>query len=296
GDRVDAGSDAARLQLRAKRAVPPGGESRDRQHRDVHRRRRDRQANAYGCEDGGPTARVHSVRNDLISRWRTIKVRPYRVGSAKSSPPKKAYAAISVTIRLKAWPPRNAAAGLPPPVLTTLLSDVSSPIDTNAIANSTVRMSLTRPRVAATVASFNANEKSSDASRKPNTNFGKRSQMSPTLAPCLPPSWRMAHQMVRKNAANPMSAFCDSFTTTAALRPALPSNSPAATTAALVSSVPPSHAPATTDDIPIAFAASGISTIIGIATSSTSDVTYDSFFLSPWIAPHVAIAAETPQI
>ena len=70
-----------------------------------------------------------------------------------------------------------------------------------------------------------------------------------------------------------MSAFCDSFTTTAALRPASPSSSPAATTAALVSSVPPSHAPATTGDMPIALATHGISTIIGIATSSTSDVT-----------------------
>ena len=35
---------------------------------------------------------------------------------------------------------------------------------------------------------------------------------------------------------------------------------------------------------------------IGTATTSTSDETYDSFFRSPWMAPHVAIAADTPQI
>src|SRR6476620_3929715 len=36
--------------------------------------------------------------------------------------------------------------------------------------------------------------------------------------------------------------------------------------------------------------------IIGIAVISTNDITYDSFLLSPWIAPAVAMAADTPQI
>src|SRR5687768_9462866 len=35
---------------------------------------------------------------------------------------------------------------------------------------------------------------------------------------------------------------------------------------------------------------------MGIATSNTSVVTYDNFFLSPLIAPLATMAAETPQI
>src|SRR5262249_19691534 len=47
--------------------VPPGGQSGSRQHRDVYRRRRDRQVGADWCESGGPAAGLHSVRLDLIT-------------------------------------------------------------------------------------------------------------------------------------------------------------------------------------------------------------------------------------
>src|SRR5688572_12051533 len=36
--------------------------------------------------------------------------------------------------------------------------------------------------------------------------------------------------------------------------------------------------------------------IIGIAVIRTSEITYESFLVSPLIAPAVAIAADTPQI
>src|SRR6478736_10087900 len=36
--------------------------------------------------------------------------------------------------------------------------------------------------------------------------------------------------------------------------------------------------------------------IIGIAVMRTNEITYESFFVSPLIAPAVAIAADTPQI
>ena len=35
---------------------------------------------------------------------------------------------------------------------------------------------------------------------------------------------------------------------------------------------------------------------MGIAVINTRDITYESFFVSPFIAPAVAIAADTPQI
>src|SRR6476620_11187576 len=40
----------------------------------------------------------------------------------------------------------------------------------------------------------------------------------------------------------------------------------------------------------------GISIIIGIAVIKTIEITYESFFESPLMAPAVAIAADTPQI
>ena len=75
------------------------------------------------------------------------------------------------------------------------------------------------------------------------------------------------------NAANPIRTFCESFTTTPAFRAVLLIISPAATTDALVSSVPPSHAPPTASGIPKARIAHGITTIMGAATITTSDVT-----------------------
>src|SRR5688572_16730910 len=40
----------------------------------------------------------------------------------------------------------------------------------------------------------------------------------------------------------------------------------------------------------------GMKIIIGIAVINTMEITYESFFESPLIAPEVAIAADTPQI
>src|SRR5690606_2090961 len=71
---------------------------------------------------------------------------------------------------------------------------------------------------------------------------------------------------------------------------------PVATTAPVVSIVPPIHAPATSGASPTKLASGGMKIIIGNAMMSTRLTTYDSFLPSPCMAPHVAMAAETPQI
>jgi len=78
--------------------------------------------------------------------------------------------------------------------------------------------------------------------------------------------------------------------------PVSPAMVPAATTAPVVSMVPPIQAPVTISESPIHFASAGISTIMGMATINTMEMIKESFFLSPLMAPAVAMAAETPQI
>ena len=68
-------------------------------------------------------------------------------------------------------------------------------------------------------------------------------------------------------------AFCENLTMTPVFMAASLMSAPAATTEAEVSSVPPSQAPATRSFMPVAFAIHGITTIIGTATISTSEVT-----------------------
>ncbi len=75
-----------------------------------------------------------------------------------------------------------------------------------------------------------------------------------------------------------------------------PSIVPDAATAPVVSIVPPSHAPATSWLSPISSDSHGMIYIIGMAHTSTSDITYDRRLLSPLITPQVAIAADTPHI
>src|SRR5690554_436924 len=102
--------------------------------------------------------------------------------------------------------------------------------------------------------------------------------------------------MEMAKAATPRRTFCADLIITLYCSAVSPINLPDATTAAVVSIVPPSHAPATSCESPINFARYGSKYIIGIATISTSEITNDSFLGSPFIAPLVAIAAETPQI
>src|SRR5688572_2105401 len=119
---------------------------------------------------------------------------------------------------LKACAPRKAIAGRPWSVVTRLPSDVSRPIDTKAIAKRAVRTAVSGPRVSATVVSATSHEKTIDATRKPNTNFGNRSQITARFgretasAPEALPDLRLSvHHTVRRKAATPISAFCDSL-------------------------------------------------------------------------------------
>ena len=104
------------------------------------------------------------------------------------------------------------------------------------------------------------------------------------------------HHTTRMKAATPISAFCANLTMTPIFIAESLTSAPAATTVALVSSVPPSHAPPTISGMPKFLMIQGWMIIIGTAQISTSEATYDSFFLSPAIAPQVAIAADTPQM
>src|SRR5690554_2604589 len=97
-------------------------------------------------------------------------------------------------------------------------------------------------------------------------------------------------------AATPNSTFCADLIITLYCSAVSPMNLPEATTAAVVSMVPPNQAPATSWLIPIHLARYGKRYIMGMATISTSDMTKESLFGSPLIAPLVAMAAYTPQM
>ena len=142
------------------------------------------------------------------------------------------------------------------------------------------------------------NEKIMEAIIKPRTNLGKRSHMieADTFFPFLFDLSRYVQKTEIAKAASPKRTFCENLTIVAYLRPVSPAMVPAATTAPVVSMVPPSQAPVTTSDNPIQRAITGIKIIIGIAIIRTSEIMNDNFFLSPLIAPAVAIAADTPQI
>src|SRR5581483_7296538 len=81
-----------------------------------------------------------------------------------------------VTAMLNVCAPTNAQTGRPPSIDTSDVSDVSRPIDTNAISNQAVRIAVSSPRVLATTGVESANEKRTEATMKPRTNFGNRSQ------------------------------------------------------------------------------------------------------------------------
>ena len=75
-----------------------------------------------------------------------------------------------------------------------------------------------------------------------------------------------------------------------------PTKVPEAATAPEVSILPPSQAPVTSSGKLNYLAIMGMKIIMGIAVTKTIEITYDNFLESPFIAPDVAIAAETPQI
>src|SRR5262245_28556555 len=147
-------------------------------------------------------------------------------------------------------------------------------MQTKASANHHVLISPSAERVPLTSSGDSAKENTADASTKPITNFGKRSQITPALgrSPVAAPA-RSAHQIASAKAATPISAFCENLTITPVFIAASEISAPAATTDAEVSSVPPSQAPATISFIPVDFAIHGIAIIIGTATISTSEVT-----------------------
>src|SRR5499426_4297742 len=121
---------------------------------------------------------------------------------------------------------------------------VSSPMQTKASANHQVRISPSALRVPATSSGDSANENTADASTKPSTNFGNRSQITDALGrwPPAAPVVLSAHQIASAKAATPISAFCENFTITPVFMAASEISAPAATTEAEVSSVPPSQA------------------------------------------------------
>jgi len=115
-----------------------------------------------------------------------------------------------------------------------------------------------------------------EAARKPSTNFGKRSQITPAVGRstrCAPACGRIAHQIDSRNAASPISTFCENFTTVPIFIAVSPSSAEAATTLPVVSSVPPIQAPATGSDSCAQRASHGCRTIIGTATINTVEVT-----------------------
>src|SRR5919106_3337703 len=145
-------------------------------------------------------------------------------------------------------------------------------MQTKASANHQVRISPSALRVPATSSGASANENTADATTKPITNFGKRSQITPALgrSPVAAPVLNV-HQIASAKAATPISAFCENFTITPVFMAASEISAPAATTEAEVSSVPPSQAPATKSSMPVILAIHGITIIIGTATISTSE-------------------------
>src|SRR5262249_49408334 len=124
-------------------------------------------------------------------------------------------------------------------------------MQTKASANHQVLISVSAERVPFTSSGDSANENTAEASTKPITNFGKRSQItaalgrSPVVARCL-----NAHQIASMKAATPISAFCENLTMTPVFIAESLTSAPEATTEAEVASVPPSQAPATTTASP----------------------------------------------
>ena len=127
---------------------------------------------------------------------------------------------------------------------------VSSPIETKARENQTLRRFVITGFAEVAVEAGRMNENKSDVPIKPRTNFGKRLQM--TAAPVLsrPREDLALHHTERMNAATPISTFWEKLTMVPIFVAVSPINSPAATTEPVVSSVPPSHAPATISGMP----------------------------------------------
>src|SRR5262245_25895894 len=151
---------------------------------------------------------------------------------------------------------------------------VSSPMQTNASANHQTLISPSALRVPFTSSGESRKENTAEATTKPSTNLGNRSQITAALgrSPVVAPSLN-AHQIASMNAATPISAFCENLTITPVFMAASLTSAPAATTDAEVSSVPPSQAPATSSSMPVALAIQGMTIIMGTATISTNEVT-----------------------
>ena len=112
-----------------------------------------------------------------------------------------------------------------------------------------------------------------ETATKPSTNFGKRRHRSDAVgfsSRCVP---LYDQYMDIRKAARPNNTFCDDFIITLYFSAVSPMNLPEATTAHVVSIVPPSHAPATSCDSPIFIASQGMTYIIGMAITRTSDIT-----------------------
>src|SRR5699024_1425504 len=113
-----------------------------------------------------------------------------------------------------------------------------------------------------------------EASRKPSTNFGNRDQItasvlrSPKRRPCsagAEDATRREQYRLSSTATTPSSAFWVTLTIEAICSGCSPATAPAAVTAAVVSMLPPIQAPVTAGDRPIRFASHGSRKIEGTA-------------------------------
>ena len=139
-------------------------------------------------------------------------------------------------------------------------------------------------------------EATSEATKKPMMNFGKRFQISPA-----PTFWfgslstLVAKKMATKKAMKPMRMFWMDFTSTAACSASSPRALPASTTAPVESTVPPMRAPPINWLIPQARMIIGSNTIIRMVKIMEMLMANDrSSFLALEAAP-VAMAALVPH-
>ena len=105
------------------------------------------------------------------------------------------------------------------------------------------------PLTLVTNSGFIRNENMREAPANPKTNFGKRSQIIPSVGFSTlsfpDPFPEYVQYILIANAAKPNSTFCENLTMVLIFNAVSPTSVPEATTAPVVSILPPSHAPVT---------------------------------------------------
>src|SRR5262245_65963535 len=97
------------------------------------------------------------------------------------TPPNRSQASSKVQNTLNVWAPMKASAGRPPSVVASSTNLVSSPMQTNASANHQVRSSVSALLVPFTMSAGSRKENNAEATTKPITNVGQRSQITEGL-------------------------------------------------------------------------------------------------------------------